>query len=205
MKERRVHSANVEYTLSTGLLTHNWKDCCKTKDSSFFQNSVEWNGSNTCTSLTETSSIKPHGLQFHSLRLTTCVLELWSKQEKVLGVLDVKWKIKKWASPLWSWLFLPKQRGRGRWSGRNRQKKKRIHTAVPLLHLPLLLTADYRKTGVYINATWHSNSSLCLNVFFSFISLCKIWCEVDCCMACKAVQSDRNVSMFQRGLLLLLH
>jgi len=32
-------------------------------------------------------------------------------------------KDKKWASPLWSGFFLPKQRGRGRWSGRNRQKK----------------------------------------------------------------------------------
>jgi hypothetical protein len=33
------------------------------------------------------------------------------------------------------------------------QTEKRIHTAVPLLNLSLLLTADYRKTGVYINGT----------------------------------------------------
>lgn len=99
-------------------------------------------------------------------RLTTCVEELWGKQEKVLGVLDVKWKIKSGRLHYGQGSFSPKQRGRGRWSGRNRQKK-RIHTTVPLLHLPLLLTADYRKTGVYIKGTWHSNSSHCL-AFFSF-------------------------------------
>jgi len=59
MKDIRMHSANTEYTLSMGLLTHNSRDCCSSKDSSFFQNSVEWNGSNTCRSLTKTSSIKP--------------------------------------------------------------------------------------------------------------------------------------------------
>ena len=64
-------------------------------------------------------------------------------------------------------------------------EKKRIHTAASLLHLPLLLKADYRKTGVYINGTWHSNSSLCLNVFFFHLYLC-VTCDVrlTICLVC---------------------
>jgi len=91
MKDRRMHSANVDYTFSMGLLTHNWRDCCRIRTPVSFRIQLSEMDPTPVQVSQRIHPLNPGTRvpQFAD-RLTTCVLELRGKQEKVLGVLDVK-------------------------------------------------------------------------------------------------------------------